>query len=99
MEATLDVAEWLAAKGHDVVPHLSARMIRDRAHLVDVLARVRDAAVRRAFVVGGDGTAIGEFQDGLTLLRALVASMSGSPGVANEYGLGSLSAQQSPLSP
>lgn len=31
MDATLDVAEWLAAKGHDVVPHLSARLIRDRS--------------------------------------------------------------------
>jgi methylenetetrahydrofolate reductase (NADPH) len=66
IEAMFDVAEWLAARGHDVVPHLSARLIRDRAHLVDVVARIGDAGVRKAFVVGGDGAAVGEFHDGLT---------------------------------
>lgn len=69
--ATLDAAEWLAAHGHDVCPHLAARSIRDRAHLADIVARIRNAGIRKAFVVGGDGEAIGEFRDGLTLLQAL----------------------------
>jgi len=71
VDATLDTAEWLAASGHDVCPHLAARSIRDRAHLADIVARIRNAGIRKAFVVGGDGEAIGEFRDGLTLLRAL----------------------------
>lgn len=71
IDATLDAAVWLAAHGHDVCPHLAARSIRDRAHLADVLARMRGGGIRSAFVVGGDGDAIGEFPDGLTLLRAL----------------------------
>jgi methylenetetrahydrofolate reductase (NADPH) len=71
VDATLDAAEWLAAHGHDVCPHLAARSIRDRAHLADIVARIRNAGIRRAFVVGGDGDAIGEFRDGLTLLQAL----------------------------
>ena len=71
VDATLDAAEWLAARGHDVCPHLAARSIRDRAHLADILARIRNAGIRKAFVVGGDGDAIGEFRDGLTLLQAL----------------------------
>ena len=57
--------------GHDVCPHLAARSIRDRAHLADIVARIRNAGIRKAFVVGGDGEAIGEFRDGLTLLQAL----------------------------
>jgi methylenetetrahydrofolate reductase (NADPH) len=71
IDATLDAAEWLAAQGHDVCPHLAARSIRDRAHLADIVARIRNAGLRKAFVVGGDGDAIGEFRDGLTLLQAL----------------------------
>ena len=73
VDATLDAAEWLAAHGHDVCPHLAARSIRDRAHLADIVARIRSAGIRKAFVVGGDGDAIGEFGDGLTLLQALEA--------------------------
>jgi len=71
IDATLDAAEWLAAHGHDVCPHIAARSVRDRAHLADIVARIRNAGIRKAFVVGGDGDAVGEFPDGLTLLQAL----------------------------
>lgn len=71
IEATLDVGEWIAARGHSVIPHLSARMIRDRAHLSELLARAKAASMRRAFIVGGDATQGGEFRDGLDLLRAM----------------------------
>jgi methylenetetrahydrofolate reductase (NADPH) len=71
IEATLDVAEWVAARGHSVIPHFSARMIRDRSHLSELLARARSAGIRRVFVVGGDATDPGEFSDGLGLLRAM----------------------------
>jgi methylenetetrahydrofolate reductase (NADPH) len=50
---------------------VAARLIRDRAHLADVLARMRAANVRRVFVVGGDGPPVGEIADGLALLRLL----------------------------
>src|SRR5262245_22356726 len=62
--ATLDAAESLSAHGHDVCPHLAARSVRDRAHLADIVARLRTAGIRKVFVVGGDGDAIGEFRDG-----------------------------------
>lgn len=71
IEATLDVSEFIAARGHDVIPHFSARMIRDRAHLADLVARARAANIRRVFVVGGDAAPAGEFSDGLSLLRAM----------------------------
>jgi methylenetetrahydrofolate reductase (NADPH) len=71
IEATLDAAQRLATGGHDVCPHLAARSIRDRAHLADIVARIRSADIHKVFVVGGDGDAIGEFRDGLTLLQAL----------------------------
>ncbi len=71
MEATLDVCEFVAGRGHQVLPHLSARMIRDRAQLTDLLARARAIGLRKAFIVGGDATEPGEFADGLALLRAM----------------------------
>ena len=71
IEATVELAIELEGAGLRAIPHLSARMIRDRAHLVDLLTRLRDAGIERAFVVGGDADEPGEFLDGLSLLRAM----------------------------
>lgn len=77
IEATLDLAAALAAAGHAVIPHLSAHMIHDQAHLGDVLTRCRAEGFTRAFVVGGDAKDTGTFHDGIALLRAIVEA--GSP--------------------
>jgi methylenetetrahydrofolate reductase (NADPH) len=69
LDATLALAEWLSSRGHHVAPHIAARLIRDRAHAADTLARMRAAGLRRMFVVGGDGEPVGEVADGLSLLR------------------------------
>jgi methylenetetrahydrofolate reductase (NADPH) len=71
IEATVDACEAVARRGHDLTPHLSARMIRDRAHLSDLLARLRAAGLRKVFIVGGDTKEAGEFRDGIALLRAI----------------------------
>jgi methylenetetrahydrofolate reductase (NADH) len=71
LEATVDLACQLRLAGFVVVPHLSARMVRDRAHLCDLIAPLGEAGVERAFVVGGDEKEPGEFPDGLALLREL----------------------------
>src|SRR6186997_2943827 len=71
LEATLDLSERLARSGYPVVPHLSARLVRDRAHLEDVLARLRDAGVRELFVPAGDATEPGEFHSAADLLAAM----------------------------
>jgi methylenetetrahydrofolate reductase (NADPH) len=71
IEATFDVCEALAAKGHDVTPHLSAHMTRDRAHLQELLDRARSAGIAKVFVVGGDAKDRGEFHNGLMLLQAM----------------------------
>jgi methylenetetrahydrofolate reductase (NADPH) len=71
IEATFDLAEAVAARGHDVTPHVSAHMIRDRAHLSELLERARGAGIRRVFVVGGDARDRGEFHDGVMLLHAM----------------------------
>ena len=71
IEATVDLAIELEGTGLRAIPHLSARMIRDRAHLSTLLTRLADAGIDRAFVVGGDADEPGQFLDGLSLLRAM----------------------------
>ena len=71
IETTVDLAIELEGAGLRAIPHLSARMIRDRAHLGTILDRLAGAGIDRAFVVGGDADEPGEFLDGLSLLRAM----------------------------
>src|SRR6185295_17105617 len=71
IESTVALCEELQALGFRAVPHLSARMIRDRAHLAELIAWLEGAGVDRAFVVGGDAKEPGDYPDGLSLLRAM----------------------------
>jgi methylenetetrahydrofolate reductase (NADH) len=71
IEATVALCEQLQALGFRAVPHLSARMIRDRAHLAELIAWMEGAGVDRAFIVGGDAKEPGDFVDGLSLLREM----------------------------
>ena len=68
----LEVSERLAAAGYDVVPHLSARMIRGQEELAAAVQRLRAAGISEAFVVGGDASPpAGDFVDAEQLLEAL----------------------------
>ena len=79
IETTVELAIELEQAGLRAIPHLSARMIRDRAHLAELLDRLGDAGIDRAFVVGGDADEPGDFLDGLSLLRAM-ADLGRLPG-------------------
>jgi methylenetetrahydrofolate reductase (NADPH) len=69
---TVEVSERLAAAGYAVVPHLAARMLRDKDELAGAVERLRAAGVVEAFVVGGDASPpAGEFYDAAGLLEAL----------------------------
>jgi methylenetetrahydrofolate reductase (NADPH) len=88
IEATIDLCERLQLRGFDVIPHLSAHMIRDRAHLAELLARVAADGITKTFVVGGDADHPGDYLDGLSLLRAMAElgalgslRRDGSPGL------------------
>ena len=71
IESTVALCEQLQALGFRAVPHLSARMIRDRAHLTELMAWMEGAGVDRAFIVGGDAKEPGDYVDGLSLLREM----------------------------
>ncbi|MDH3498653.1 MAG: methylenetetrahydrofolate reductase [Acidimicrobiia bacterium] len=73
LEDTLDLAAALQAEGFRVIPHLSARMTRDRAHLEALLDRLAEMGLDQAFVVGGDAEYTGEFYDAESLLSTMTA--------------------------
>ena len=78
IEATIALAERLAKHGYQAVPHLSARLIRDQAHLKEILARVDALGRGEVFVVAGDAKEpAGDFPDSVSLLTALTAEPHG----------------------
>jgi len=72
LEPTLALAERLTGQGYAVVPHLSARLVRDRSHLAELVERLRASGTREVFVIAGDATQpAGEFAGAAALLREL----------------------------
>lgn len=74
LDATVELTEQLAAAGYAVVPHLAARMVRDRAHLAELCDRLTAAGVREVFVPAGDKSPPeGEYYAALPMLEDLSA--------------------------
>jgi methylenetetrahydrofolate reductase (NADPH) len=72
IEHTLELTERLMAHGYVVVPHLSARLVQDSAHLAEILARVDEIGAHDVFVVAGDADEpAGEFTGAASLLEAM----------------------------
>jgi methylenetetrahydrofolate reductase (NADPH) len=72
IDATLAAAERLAGAGYRVVPHLSARLIRDDGHLREILQRLGETGLDDVFVVAGDAhQPAGEFEGAAPLLRSM----------------------------
>ncbi|MEV5551553.1 5,10-methylenetetrahydrofolate reductase [Streptomyces sp. NPDC052309] len=72
LEPTLDLTARLAAHGYRVVPHVPARLVRDDAHLKDVVDRLRGAGVDDVFVPAGDADPpAGPYDGALPMLRRL----------------------------
>jgi methylenetetrahydrofolate reductase (NADPH) len=74
LEPTFALAARLAAHGYEVVPHLSARLVRDERELGEIVARLRELDLDDLFVVAGDASEPeGEFAGAAELLDALEA--------------------------
>ena len=72
LEPSFDLAETFTREGYSVVPHLSARLVRDRAHLSEIVARFGEMGTRDVFVVAGDADeAVGSYEGAAPLLRDL----------------------------
>jgi methylenetetrahydrofolate reductase (NADPH) len=71
LEATLDLAERLTGHGYTTVPHLAARMVRDRAELAEICDRLTGKGVSKVFVPAGDADPPGGYPDSLSMLEDL----------------------------
>ena len=72
LEDTIALAERLAGHGYHVVPHLSARLVRDDAHLAEIVARLTGCGIDDVFVPAGDADPpVGRFASALSLLEQL----------------------------
>ena len=72
LDATLDLAERLAARGYRVVPHVSARLVADDSHLAEIVARLVACGVDDVFVPAGDADPpAGRFDSALSLIERL----------------------------
>jgi methylenetetrahydrofolate reductase (NADPH) len=72
LEATIDLAERLSARGYQVVPHVAARQVVDKAHLGELVGRLTAAGVTDLFVPAGDAASpAGSFENAYSLLTAL----------------------------
>ena len=74
LDPTLDLATRLARQGYRTVPHLSARLVADRAHLADAVARLTEGGITDVFIPAGDADPpAGPFDSALGLLEELDA--------------------------
>ncbi len=74
LAATLDLSERLVGHGYRVVPHLSARLIADEAHLKDIVDQLLALRVTDVFVPAGDANPpAGKYDGALGVLAELTA--------------------------
>jgi methylenetetrahydrofolate reductase (NADPH) len=74
IEPTLAMTEELYGLPEErrlkLVPHVAARVVRDKGHLREILARLDEMGVESVFVPGGDAPeAVGDYDCSLDLLR------------------------------
>ena len=77
LEPTLSLTERLTGHGYVVIPHLAARMVRDKAELSEICDRLTGKGITGVFVPGGDADPPGGYADALSMLEDL--SALGSP--------------------
>jgi methylenetetrahydrofolate reductase (NADPH) len=65
---TQRIAEDLTDRGFTAIPHIAARMVRDRAHTRELAAWCRDTGLTRIFVVGGDAEEAGAYPGAVEFL-------------------------------
>lgn len=74
LEPTLEVVEQLRALPENrqlkLIPHIAARLIRDKGHLREILSRLETSRVESIFVPGGDSSEpVGKYAGALEVLR------------------------------
>ena len=71
LDRTLEHAASALDAGYDVIPHLAARQVTDRAHLQQFVQQCDALGVTTLYVVGGDGDPVGAYSEADQILREL----------------------------
>lgn len=70
IEDMVATAKRIAGEGFDVMPHFPARIIKDKATLVDWVGRYKDVGVNQGLLLaGGVTTPVGDFATSMQLLE------------------------------
>ena len=70
VDVTLAMSARLARRGFKVVPHVAAKMVRNRQHLREIIAHLNDLPIISIFVPGGDSAVpTGDYSTALSLLQ------------------------------
>ena len=73
IEATFTLSEELAGRGFRVVPHLTARQVRDKSHLHEIIDRLSAGGFEDVFIIGGDITEpVGTYDSSSALIADMV---------------------------
>ncbi len=73
LDATLELVEVVASRGHRPTPHIAARMVRSKHHLAELVERAVRSGVDDLFVIAGDFPDVaGPYDAALDLLADLV---------------------------
>ena len=73
LAVTQEITERLLEAGYHAIPHISARMVRDKDHTEELGAWMRSAGVSTMFLVGGDADEPGDYFDAVSFLRDFLA--------------------------
>ncbi len=65
---TQRLTESFQAQGFDPIPHISARMVRDKAHTAEIAGWLRANGLTKMFLVGGDADPPGGYFDAPSFL-------------------------------
>ncbi len=69
IDETQRLTAELHGQGYTAIPHFSARMTRDRAHVDELAAWCRELGLSKAFVVGGDAEEPGDYLGAVEFLE------------------------------
>lgn len=70
---TMSLTDQLRRAGHDVIPHLAARMVSGPQEVAEIAGWLRNEGIERAFIIGGDADpARGPHTDAASFMRALL---------------------------
>lgn len=77
IEETQRVTMELLHRGFRPIPHISARMVRDEAHTLELAEWLRSNNLRKVFLVGGDAEHPGAYPDAVLFLEHLLQADHG----------------------